>query len=296
MRPRLLLFALLLVVAFVQSAQAQFQVSLDIKRRFLMVYEPIVATVTVANLSGRDVTLTDSPTQSWFGFQVNYGDVSRIVPPNDPFYRQPPLTIAMGQTIKRSVVLNNLFPMGELGLYRVRATIFDSAREKYYQSPVIGLELSEGKVVWQQNAGVPSGYNGAGGTRKVSLLTFRKSESTYLYVRVEDPDNAVVFCTLALGRIISGIDPEMQFDGQNVLNVLQLIGQKTYLFTRISLDGEVISQETYTTAKYRPTLRRDASGSISVYGGTATRTGAPGDPGEKVPNKLSDRPVPVPAE
>lgn len=292
MRPRYLLLALLLLV-FVQPVQAQFQVSLDIKRRFLMVYEPVIATVTVRNLTGRDITLTDSPTQSWFGFQVNYGETSRIVPPLDPFYRQAPLTLRMGETIKRSVVLNNLFPMGELGLYRVRATIFDSAREKYYQSPLVGLELSEGKLIWQQTVGVPSGYNGAGGTRKASLLTFRRAESTYLYVRMEDPDNAMVYGTTAMGRIISGIDPDVQFDTRNVLNVLQLTGQKTYLLTRVSLDGEILAQENYTTAKYRPMLRQDASGGMTVYGGTPLQPA--GGPGERTPNKLSDRPVAIPA-
>jgi hypothetical protein len=109
---------------------------------------------------------------------------------------------------------------------------------------------------------------------------------------MEDPDNAMVYGTTAMGRIISGIDPDVQFDTHNVLNVLQLTGQKTYLLTRISLDGEILAQENYTTAKYRPVLRQDASGGMVVYGGTLLQPA--GAPGERTPNKLSDRPVAVP--
>ncbi len=290
MRPRFLLFIVALF-AFVQTVQAQIQVGLEIKRRFLMVYEPIVATVTITNLAGRDLTLADSPTQSWFGFQVNYGDGNRIIPPMDPDYRQDPMIIRMGESLKRSVVLNSLFPMGDLGLYRIRATIYDSGREKYFQSPVVGVELSEGKVIWQQNVGVPTGQNGAGSMRRVSLLTFRRAESNYLYARVEEPDAAIIHGTVALGRIITGIDPEAEFDRQNVLHVLHVIGNKQYLHTCVNLDGQVIAQDSYLIGKFRPILKRDATGNITVFGASIM-----GPPGQKVPNKLSDRPVVIPKD
>ena len=292
MRRCLLLLAVLLVCS--QSLHAQIQVGLEIKRKFLMVYEPIVATVTVTNLAGRDITLADSPTQSWFGFQINRAD-GELVPPLNPDYKLSPLTIPAGQTVKRSIVLNTIYPVRELGLYRVRATIYFAAMEKYYQSQLINLEISEGRTVWQQVVGVPDGVEGAGSTRKLSLLCFRQSESTMIYARIEDVDSGTVFTTMALGRVIAGLDPEAQVDLQNNLHVLQVCKAKTLLYSCIGLNGELLFQNTYYAVKTRPTLQRNAAGAITVVGGNLQSEGAEIDKLKKA-NKLSDRPVQIPKE
>ncbi|MDD5350608.1 MAG: hypothetical protein PHQ12_10390 [Chthoniobacteraceae bacterium] len=286
------LFAVLL--GLVQPLHAQLQVSMEIKRHFLMVYEPIMATVTVKNLAGRDVTLADSATQSWFGFQINRAD-GQLVPPLDPNYRLSPLTVPAGQTIRRTLMLNTLFPIHELGLYRIRATIYYSAMDKYFQSALSNVELSEGKTIWQQTVGVPDGVEGAGGTRRLSLLSFRQADYTYLYVRVEDVDGGVVYAATSLGRVIAGLDPDAQVDQQNNLHVLQVGGAKTYVYSCIGLNGEVLARDTYFSAKVRPALRRDAAGRVTVYGGQLQAPDpAPGS--GKAANKLSDRPVPLPKD
>lgn len=290
MRRFLLLLTVFLVCA--QSLQAQLQVGLEVKRTFLMVYEPIVATVVVKNLAGRDVVLADSPTQSWFGFQITRGD-GQLVPPLNPDYHLDPLTIAAGETVKRSIVLNSIYPVRELGQYRVRATIFFSAKEKYYQSQVVNLELSEGKTVWQQTVGVPEGVEGAGTTRKLSLLSFRQFEYTMIYARVEDADSGTVYATTALGRVISGLEPDAQVDLKNNLHVLQVVGPKTYLYSCLGLNGELLSQQNHYSLKERPILRRNASGAVSIYGGMSQPDNADSDRLKRA-NKLSDRPVQIP--
>ncbi|MEI8235308.1 MAG: hypothetical protein WCH57_11585 [Verrucomicrobiota bacterium] len=291
---RSLLLLLAVFLGCVQPLHAQLQVGMDIKRHFLMVYEPIMVTVTVRNLAGRDVTLADSPTQSWFGFQINRGD-GQLVPPLDPNYRLAPLTIPAGQTIKRTLMLNTLFPIHELGLYRVRGVIYYSAMDKYFQSPLMNLEISEGKTIWQQTVGVPDGIQGAGGTRRLSLLSFRQSDYTYLYVRVEDVDGGMIYAATPLGRVIAGLDPDVQVDLKNSLHVLQVVGPKSYRYSCIGVNGEVLAQENYFSSKERPILRRNASGAVSVLGGQVqVQEGTSG--ASKTANKLSDRPVPIPKE
>ena len=288
----LLLIAVLLVCA--QPLQAQLLVGLDIKRKFLLVCEPIIATVTVKNLAGRDVTLADSPTQSWFGFQISRAD-GQLVPPLDPNYQLSPLMIPAGQTVKRRIVLNSIYPMRELGLYHLRATIYFAGTEKYYQSPLLNLELSEGKTIWQQTVGVPDGVEGAGSIRKFSLLTFRQAEYTIIYARVEDVDNGTVYATTALGRVIAGLEPDAQVDLQNNLHILQLLGPKTFLYSCMGLNGEMLTHENYYSVKTRPVLRRNASGMVSVVGGELQPDNGAADK-MKSANKLSDRPVQIPKE
>ena len=290
---------LLSVFLCVQSVQAQIQVSLDIKRRFFMMYEPIVATVTIKNLAGRDLTLADTDTQSWFGFQINRAD-GQFVPPLNPDYKLNPLTIPMGSTVKRSIILNTLFPVRELGMYRIRSQIYFGPTDKYYPSQLVGIEISEGKTIWQQTVGVPDGVEGAGGQRKISLLSFRQTEYTYLYARVEDTDTGMVYATMPLGRLIAGVEPDIQMDIQNRLHVLQVAGPKVYLYSQVGVNGELLSQDQYGSTKARPSLRRDPSGLVAVVGGELqappTPSGAAPAKGGNVPAKLSDRPVLLPAE
>jgi hypothetical protein len=102
-----------------------------------------------------------------------------------------------------------------------------------------------------------------------------------------------VYATYPLGRLISGDEPQMQLDDRNQLHVFQLIGPKTFVYSRIGLNGQWLGQITYNELKTRPRLKRLASGKVDVVGGEmdvpiAQRADAPPAP------KLSDRPVEMP--
>ena len=61
--------------------EAQIQVDLKFKRLQYIAYEPVVATLGITNLAGRDVDLHDADGQSWFGFEVT-GSESQPIPEN----------------------------------------------------------------------------------------------------------------------------------------------------------------------------------------------------------------------
>ena len=89
---RIVLFALLLLMA--TSTQAQIQVGLKLKRLQYIAYEPVMATLTITNLAGRDVELRDSADQHWFGFEITTRD-GRSLGPMAKAAAEPPLTIAL---------------------------------------------------------------------------------------------------------------------------------------------------------------------------------------------------------
>ncbi len=291
---RRLLLSLLILFVAADALHAQIQVALQIKRRLFVMYEPIVATVSIRNLSGRDLPLADKGGQPWFGFEVLRAD-GQPVPPNDIHYSLSPLIIPPGQTVQRKVVINSLYPVRDFGLYRIRASIYFGPMEQFFQSPMHNVEISEGRVLWQQVVGVPDGAEGAGGNRRYTVLSFRQPSSNYLYVRVEDVEQGTVYCTYPIGKQITGIDPEFKLDEQNNLHVLHLTGAKLYLHTHVGLNGELVNQENYLAVKHRPSLRVNKYGNLAVLGGQL-QTNEPVTDTPTAPNvpKLSDRPINLP--
>ena len=290
---RLTLLAALALVsaAAVTPAHAQLGVDIQIKRRTFIRYEPIIATVSVTNLSGRDLVLRDGSSQ-WFGFQVNAGSSENLVPPRNPDYHLDPLELKAGASAKRSVNLNSLFPISEFGPYRIRATIYSEQLDKYFSSRALNIEVTDGTLIWQQTVGVPEGLANGGAMHNFALLKYQSPDKRYLYCRIEDRAGGVVFGTYQLGHMIDGPTPEVHFDSANNLYVLHLVGPKTYLLSKVGVNGEFLGQTTYLAGKTRPYLRRLANGTLQIVGGR--REVAQNTASQVAPAKLSDRPAGLP--
>lgn len=270
--------------------QAQIQVGLRISRRLYMTYEPVVATISVTNLTGRDITLQDADGEKWFSFQIRTGD-GRLVPPRDPNYQLADLTIPAGQTLKRSVDLTALYPISDFGLFRVRTAVYFADSKKYFSSDYCNIEISEGKLVWEQVVGVPQNMDGAGGSRTISLLTFRQPKNNMLYVRVADHDAGIIYTTCPIGRLLVQNEPQVMLDQSNQLHVLQLCGPKSYAYSQIGINGEWLGQTVFNEIKSRPHLVKSESGDVRVAGGSEQKDLPPGAP--PIP-KLSERPPGMP--
>ena len=190
MRRAIFLFIVLFVV--ISGASAQLTVNLEVKRRNFLRYEPILVTVSITNLAGRDVMLQDGAT-SWFGFTVTHGASDSLISPRDPDYSLDPIQIKLGETVKRTVNLCELFPISELGLYRVRANIYSSAYDKYFPSRTANLDIEDGRVLWKQVVGVPETMRNAGEMHEYTLINATGRAHSYLYVRISAPSTGRVF-------------------------------------------------------------------------------------------------------
>jgi hypothetical protein len=283
------LCALLLVIAATQ-AQAQVKVDIELKRTLYMIYEPIVCKVTIENLSGRMLDLSDTPTDKWFGFQIETID-GRPLPPLNSDYRNEPVQIPSGTKLVRNINITPLFALGEFGTYRVQASVFSSQLNKYFSSPRLNIEITEGRLLWTQTVGVPPG-SGSGQSRTISVLAHRLPQTSMLYLRMEDKDSGIIYCTTQLGRFVAFSSPDIQLDGANQVHIIQNIAPRAFLYSHFDLDGKVVKQQAYQLDKNRPYLAKASDSSISVVGGTPYDPNAV--PEEKKLPKLSDRPVPLP--
>jgi hypothetical protein len=283
-----LLFVFLLVL--VVSSNAQVQVDVALKRSLYMVYEPLICNVTITNLSGGTLTLEDTPREKWFGFQIETVD-GRPLPPVNPDYRNQPIEVEAGQTLTRSINLTPLYPLSEFGTYRLRATVYSSQIGKYFISPQLNVEITEGRQLWQQTVGVPAGL-GQGRARTFTILAHRLPRTTMLYLRVEDKEAGIIYCTTQLGRFITFASPDIEIDGGNQIHILQNTAPKAFLYSHFDVNGKVIKQQAYQAYDSKPYLVRKPDASVAVVGGVPYDPKAP-PPEQQLP-KLSDRPVPLP--
>lgn len=293
---RRFLFAFLVgLLALAGTATAQLRVDLSLRRSLFIRYEPVIATVTITNLSGREIELTDDGNHKWFSFTIESAS-GALVPPYNADYSLQPVRIGVGERLTRAVNVTPLYPITEYGVYRLRATVYDASANRYFGSPPLNVEITEGRVLWQQTVGVPASEGSAGGTRHVTLLSHRLPDQTQLYVRIEDKANGLIFCTSQLGRIVSFDRPSVELDGNNDVHILQNVAPRKFLYTKMSLNGKVADRQQFmATEQSRPQFVRGPGGAVQIVGGVFMDPKAlEAQKAAPTPPSASSRPVPLP--
>lgn len=268
--------------------QAQVQVDLTFPRALYIRYEPLIATVTMVNLSGRPLLLSDTAEVPWFSFQIESQN-GRVVTPRGSGFGRDPVAIGPGETLRRTVNLTPLYRLDDFGRYTVRASVYDASLNRYFSSPARTIEITEGRVLWQQIIGHPV----EGTSRQVTLLAHRLKNFTAAYLRILDPDRNTVYCTHRLGPIVSYGSPQVEIDAANEVHVLQMSSPRNFVYSHIGLNGEVRQRQAYSqTSKVRPSMQRTPEGGVMVVGG-AVFTPEMAAAEAQVPG-VSDRPVALP--
>lgn len=247
------------------SLHAQIQVELKFPRVQYVAYEPVVATLRITNLAGRDIDLADGNGERWFGFEVTANE-GRLVAPTE-VRSEEPLQIAAGQTVTRKINLTPSYPIQDFGPYHIRAHIFFADLNRFFYSQAKVVQIGDARTIWQRSVGIPDGQADAGAVRTYSLLTNRFPDHTKLYVRVEDRSTGAVYCTYPLGRLIQNGDPQTELDRANQLHVLHCAGPRTWSYAKIGLNGQLLARSTVMETNTRPHLRRNPDGAIAVRGG-----------------------------
>jgi hypothetical protein len=286
--------ALLLCLIFVAgSVHAQVQVELKLKRLQYIAYEPVVATLAITNLAGRDIELRDDRGQHWFGFEVS-GKESQPIAPAAAGTTEPPLQVESGKTVVRKINLTPIYAVHDPGTYHVRANVYFADLNKFFYSQAKAFQIINARPIWQTTVGVPEGTADAGSVRTYSLLTNRFADHTSLYVRVENKDSGLVYSTYSLGRVIAYDEPQRELDRANQLHVLHCAAPRTWAYSHIGLNGELLKQETFMETKSRPRLQHTSRGEIAVAGGMRDVPAARAARGQAP--KLSTRPAESPKE
>jgi hypothetical protein len=272
------------------SGKAQIQVDLKFKRLQYIAYEPVMATLAITNLAGRDVDLHDTEGQSWFGFEVT-GSEGQPIAPTAAGSTQGPLRIEPGQKVTQRIDLAALYSVHDFGTYHVRAHIYFADLGKFFYSASRVFEVTDARPIWQQTVGIPDGVAAPGNARTYSLLSNRFPDHTSLYVRVQDRDTGIVYATYSLGRSIAFEQPRAEIDRENQLHVLHCAAPRAWTYSRVGLNGEMLGHSSFMETKTRPRLVRSDKGEVAVQGGVIEAPAQTKTTRDTAPKpKLSDRP------
>lgn len=264
------LYLLLLAAAgasiFAPRAAAQISVTLEPTKQIYVAHEPVYAVLTITNRAGSDVVLRGPGNAPWLAFEVIDSQGHLVSPSKNVDYE--PVIIPAGQTLQRKFAINQTYSMSTKGLYRVRANVYFPNLKQYFNSKQNTIHVSDGRELWHQVVGVPSGREGEGTYRRYTLLTFTNGTEKNLYIRVHDERTGAVYATFSLGQVIMVRNPERTIDQQNRLHLLHMGAPRTYAHTVIDVDGKVVSRDIYREdGGNRPQLAPSGVGDVVVVGG-----------------------------
>jgi len=279
------------IFLFAATARGQIQVELKLPRLQYIAYEPVVAKLAITNLAGRDVELRDGEGQPWFGFEIT-GREGQPIAPVAFSKGEKTLSIPAGKTVTQKINLTPLYPVHDFGTYRVRAHVYFADLTKFFYSQTKVFQVTDARPVWQKTVGIPEGTSGAGATRTYSLLSNRFADHTALYVRVEDKNSGVVYATYSLGRVIAFDEPQAELDRTNRLHILHCAAPRSWAYSHVGLNGELLARSAFMESRTRPRLRHAADGTVLVMGGTVEAPVA--QSAKSAVPKLSARPPDMP--
>ncbi len=250
------------------SAFAQIQVSLKLDRALYVLHEPVTGVLTISNRAGRDLVFGESGGLSWLDFTIHDGSGNMLTPVQG-MPKESSLVLRSGQTLEHKVHINKYYPMGKIGIYRIKASVNFPQIRRVFQSQQVSAQITEGQPMWSQIVGVPKGHPRAGTYREYSLMTYyHGARNKALYFRMKDSDSGRIYKTYPLGDYMTLRQPAHAIDSQNKLHVLHMSAPQKYTYTVIDIDGNPLFQREYVERNTnRPELVSTDFGEVSVKGG-----------------------------
>jgi hypothetical protein len=261
----LALFCCILLVSIGRlSAQVTIEV-LTYQDEFLP-GEALPVEARIVNNSGQ--TLKLGRDNEWLKFSVEGKDGYVVLKTGDVPVDKP-FTL---ESSERATVRVNLAPYFRLprpGRYSITATVTIPEWSQQVNSSPKSFDVIQGARLWEQQFGVPKATDNLNDTPE--LRTYALQEANYLhgrpmlYVQVID-DAGKINKVFPLGPMVSFGQPEPRVDKSSNLHVLYQNGPRTFSYTIVNPDGNIIVRQTYAFTT-RPRMVTEDNGDIAVAGG-----------------------------
>ena len=250
---------------------AQIQVTAQTQRSNFLLYEPVDVLVNIQNMGDTDLVLNNDEAHPWLSFLVSkHTQHNRFPIRQERKGNFKSLTLKAGENKTLRINITPYYSFREEGDFEASAVVDLPGQGQVISDPVPFTVLN-GHKIWTQSRPVD------GSQRIYSLIRFSpQPDSTKLYLRVEGPTENIVYANLALGEMVSFVDPGVLFDPQGDIHVLQPIALGTYLYTRANADGKVQHQAIFKTFhEVPPRLAKVEDGNVIINGGAEDNPNTP---------------------
>lgn len=257
--------AILLLLSFTCVCIAQVEVEVVFDQEHFLRNESLPTKVRVLNLSGQTLHIGDTP--DWLQFEITEV-AGRAVRQLDKVPLADPFDLASAKIGNLSIDLMPYFDLGGIGQYSIVATLKIPQLAKSYSSKPASFNIINGTKLWEREFGVPS--TNTPEVRKYALQQATFLKQLRLYARVTDPEETKVFKVVPLGPIVSFSTPDRQekfLDKDCNLHVFFQTGARSFSYSVVTPNGDLISRQTFEYADTRPVLRMSKEGDIGVLGG-----------------------------
>ncbi len=262
-----LLAAWLISFSSMQAQESGVSVELTLAQDNFLPNEEMQIGVRIVNYSGQ--TLTFGQDNSWLTFSVE-GRRNFIISKLDEVPVAGEFSLESSLAGTKRVNLTPYFNFKQPGRYQVTATVRIPQWKKEITSKPKTFDVIEGTKLKEIEFGRPLAAgetNALPETRKYILQQATYGKQIKLYVRLTDVTGSKTYKVFPIAAMVSFSRPEAQLDKYSNLHVLNQIGAKSFNYSVINPEGQILTRQTYEYSSSRPILRPDEEGKIHVAGG-----------------------------
>jgi hypothetical protein len=264
MKTLAVLGVLLGVSVGVSRAQVDVEVVMD-QGQFLP-SEALPVAVRIINHSGQTLHFGSN---DWLSYSIEAED-GLVMPKAGTLQIGHNFDLGTSKVATQRSDLAPFFDISRTGHYKVIATVQIADWGTEISSAPTGFDVIQGVKLWQQEFGLPESSltnHEVPEVRKYILQKATYVKHLRLYLRITDPSESHTYRVLAIGQMTSFSQPATELDQRNNLHLLYENAARTYLYTVINPDGEILKRQMYYYTDAAPHLKTDDSGAIHIVGG-----------------------------
>jgi hypothetical protein len=267
-------FAMLLVLLAAAAPFAQAQpngvtAELQLDQDQYLPGEDLQLKVRIVNRSGQPITLGED--NEWINFEI-MGEHQSVVAKLADMPIKGQFTLLSGQAVTKAFNPTPYYGFGHPGVYTLGAILKLPQWKQQIICKPVAFTIFEGMPVpnlGNLSFGVPpppGAANAPPDVRHYALVRVTLLDQMKLYFRLTDSAGATLRI-FPLGRAVSFGDPEVQLDRANNFHVLFQTGARTFVYSAVDPNGNLLARQFHEYSESRPSLRITEDGRIFVAGG-----------------------------
>ena len=284
---------LVVLAAALAPATAQVTVEITTEQDQFLPAESLPLAVRITNRSGQDLRLGGP---DWLTFSVEARD-GLVVPKLGDVPIEGGFVLESSRVATLRADIAPYFVLTRAGRYTVTATLRLKDWNRVFVSPAKGFDSVQGARLWEQEIGVPDAAGNTNASPEIRKFILQQANylksQLRLYVRLTDASGGRTFKVIAIGPVVSFARPEPQVDKFSNLHLLYQEGPRSFSYTVINPEGEIIARRNYDLGDRRPRLQPDAEGKVLVLGGVrrpSSRDIPPSPPAQERTKNASSAP------